>query len=128
MSSAAIFKDFLMLFKQNPHFSKIWHFEFIWSYFCDKMVVTVNFHFRCKKILKYFGRVGTKSRDQSSGSLYSFKHCEKKVVTLSSGYTFQRTVFHFSWRLKHRMTLKFWTLMSEHLVNHPKWENCGYSQ
>ena len=60
------------------------------------MVVTVNFHFGCKKILKYLGRVGTKLRGQSSGSLYSFKQCEKNVVTLSCGYIFQRTVFHFS--------------------------------
>ena len=57
------------------------------------MVVTVNFHFGCKKILKYLGRVGTKLRGQSSGSLYSFKQCEKMwlhchVVTYFKGLFF----------------------------------------
>ena len=80
-------------FKQNPHFSKIWPPDFVSPWICDKVVVTVNFGIRRKKIHKISSEVGTKFWGQNGGFLYTFKQCEKNAVTLPCGYTFEQTVF-----------------------------------
>ena len=66
-----------MAFKQNPHFSKIWHSDFVSLWICDKMMVTVNFGIPRKEILKISSEVGTNLWDQNGGFLYTFKQCEK---------------------------------------------------
>ena len=58
-------------------------------------MVTVNFGIPRKEILKISSEVGTNLWDQNGGFLYTFKQCEKNVVTLPCGYTFEGIVFNF---------------------------------
>ena len=70
------------------------------------VVVTANFSLHSKKMLDC-SRVGTKFRGQSSGPLFA----------LSSGYTFEGTVFPVSRRLDHSLKLQFWSEITQHYVN-----------